>query len=269
MARLDSKLDPKFATLALALLSPKYADSFSPDMLDLFHHQRKIAAFRESCLGADHKILLREIEYFDILAMHIQCRLLMFPFEHYEPATAIQTISRIALLIYIIQNRFGIYRRAPVSNVLAVQLYEALIFSDIDDLWNEYPDIMLWSLFFGAYASTGQSDYYPWFVSELAKGASLQGLSNWDNSEKILSWFFYIKRLHQAPFQKIWQEVATEMSTNARRVPFNIASKATPSTNTSIITSPSASVGRATSLSTGASPDITADFESLIDLDAE
>lgn len=66
--------------------------------------------------------------------------------------------------------------------------------------------MLLWALFLGAHMSLGERER-PWFVNMLAVVAQTIQLHGWLQLRALLARFYYVDRVFQEPFRRIWDEV--------------------------------------------------------------
>lgn len=117
-----------------------------------------------------------------------------------------QSICRIVVPIFVVQNQIDIYRQSAVVESLMSQLLEVMESLDLQDCWERYTELMVWAFMFGAFTSTQQAQR-EWVLFEMAKGGRGRVNWQWEEIEKILLGFFYVDRLYEANFRKICDEV--------------------------------------------------------------
>ena len=94
---------------------------------------------------------------------------------------------------------------SPLVRIIVRRLQSTLSFSQQDTLFELDSNFLLWCLFIGTYASSGQTTE-PWFLAMIRMTASRLRLRSWTDIYRSLINCYYIDSLFEEPFSKIWIE---------------------------------------------------------------
>ena len=205
--RIFQRIDPTFRSLASEFGSPKYRPLLNSEIVQSYRELGLVIAFRESCIGNETDVELIEIEYFNTLWLRAQHSLITFSSSCcFRQDSDVQSICRIVVPIFAIQNQLDIYRQSAVIESLMNQFLEILKSLDLQDCWGRYTDLMVWAFMFGAYTSTQQAQR-EWFLFGMTKGGHERVAWQWEEVRKSLLGCFYVDRLFEADFRMICEEV--------------------------------------------------------------
>jgi hypothetical protein len=116
----------------------------------------------------------------------------------------IQDFCIIAALLFIYTSIQKWNSYSPLVRSV-VGLQSALPSTNQDTLLAIDSNVLLWSLFIGAYASSGQITRQ-WFVMMIGRVASSLFLKDWINVQACLMACYYIDSLYEEAFKDIWLE---------------------------------------------------------------
>lgn len=137
---------------------------------------------------------------------NIDHRFLSYPFDHFQGYRPIQETIRRAYVVFSNAHYSVVHPSSAIARFLIKDLKDALEATDLRSCWDNAIEALLWVLFHGAHLSFGQLER-PWFVNLLARVASFLRLHDWVLVRDILLKFYYVDRVFQDSFQRIWEEV--------------------------------------------------------------
>jgi hypothetical protein len=141
-----------------------------------------------------------------ITRLNVDHRFLSYPFDHYGNYRPIQEAIRQAFITYSSAHYSVVQPGSKVAECHVEDLKKALEMTDLSSCWGDASQALLWALFQGAHLSFGQRER-PWFVAVLTKAASCLRLRTWMQARAVLVRFYYIDRVFQNSFRRIWDEV--------------------------------------------------------------
>jgi len=194
-----------YRDIGTAILEPSVTSLFDWQLAQAFRDLREVMLYREYYQFQSQAPPPAELDHFNIKSYNLRYLILTLPFQMVPPASDKQEPCRLALLIFWNANYMVANPDSALFRALTTQLKVALEKSDMQGVWGPHFELLMWVLFLGAHISGGQRER-PWFVLNLARGARILKLGEWDNVRKMLLRFFYLDRVYQKSFQEAWQE---------------------------------------------------------------
>jgi hypothetical protein len=191
--------------LGTALLLPEVAALFDWRLNQAFRDLREIVLYREYYHHKECPPPPAELDHFNIKSYNLRYLVLTIPFQMQTPVIDKQEACRIALLVFWNANYLVGQPNSALFRRLTTQLKAALEKSNLQDFWAPHHDLLTWVLFLGAHISAGQRER-PWFVINLARGATLLELVEWAETRTLLLRFIYLDRIYEKSFEEVWQE---------------------------------------------------------------
>ena len=189
------------------LMGSKYINLLDPDIVETYQNLRTVLIFRESCIGNEEDLTVKEMEYSETMILRIQHCLISFASSwHFRKDSDVQNVCRIVLPMLVFSSQFPYYRETTVIESMVVQLWEVLSRLNLDRCWSLYPDLMIWAFLFGVYFSSRQPKRQ-WFLSEVSKRSKNHIDCQWENVRNMLINFFFIERLYGAEFKAFCEEI--------------------------------------------------------------
>jgi len=111
----------------------------------------------------------------------------------------------IATLLFIYTSIQKWKSHSPLVRIVVRQLQGSLTSTNEEALLGLDSNLLLWSLFIGAYASPGQITRR-WFVMEISKVTAHLLLTDWADIHACLMACYYVDSLFDASFEEIWFE---------------------------------------------------------------
>lgn len=199
-----SKCDPAIARIGEAFQDPELSPLFDGEMFQLLQNARKAWVCFELIGVYDfHPEIKRQAT---IMRVNIDHRLLSYPFDHYGTHRPIQEAIRQAFVTFSSAHYCVVQPSSKIARCHIEDLQNALIMTDLKSCWGTASRALLWVLFHGAHLTFGQRER-PWFVTALARVSQSLQLQTWIQTRAILVRFYYVDRVFQDSFRKIWEEV--------------------------------------------------------------
>jgi len=111
----------------------------------------------------------------------------------------------LTLLIFWNANTQLHGRKSKLYKHFAADLKAALVAADWRRLLNEYPLLLIWMCFLGAFISRHKGDQ-PWFVATISEFARARPTITWDELVVELNRFLYIEDIYGRDFRQIWKD---------------------------------------------------------------
>ena len=140
------------------------------------------------------------------MRVNIDHRLLSYPFDHYGTHRPIQEAIRQAFVTFSSAHYCVVQPSSKIARCYVEDLQNALTMTDLKSCWGTASRALLWVLFQGAHLTFAQRER-PWFVTALARVSQSLQLQTWIQTRAILVRFYYVDRVFQESFRKIWEEV--------------------------------------------------------------
>jgi hypothetical protein len=135
----------------------------------------------------------------------IDQRFASFPFDYYSDL-AVQEVVRQAFIIFSNGHYNVVQPASKIARRLIEDYKHALEATDLKACWGEAWRLLIWVLFLGAHMSAGQRER-PWFVMTLARAGKRLGPGRgWLQVRALLVRFYYVDRVFQDEFCRIWDE---------------------------------------------------------------
>lgn len=122
-----------------------------------------------------------------------------------EISNEVQQFYIIATLLFIYTSIQKWKSHSPLVRIVVGQLRSSLLSINQDTLLGLDSKLFLWSLFIGAYASSGQITR-PWFVMMIGRVTTPLLVKDWVDLQASLMACYYIDNLFEAAFEEIWLE---------------------------------------------------------------
>ncbi|KAL8787758.1 MAG: hypothetical protein Q9195_007627 [Heterodermia aff. obscurata] len=166
-----------------------------------------VIAFRESCIGNQSGLELIETDYFDVMWLRAQHSLICFSSSNmFRQDSDVQKICRIIVPMFVVHTQLVTYRHSPATESLKAQFLEAIADMDLQKLWEQYHELMVWAFMFVCH-SCGEPAWRERLLIEMAKGGQGKMRWEWQEVRKILLGFFFVERLHGQDFRNMCEEV--------------------------------------------------------------
>lgn len=120
-----------------------------------------------------------------------------------ETSNEVQKFYIIATLLFIYTSIQKWKSHSPLVRIVVRQLQSSLLSINQDTLLELDSNSFLWSLFIGAYASSGQITR-PWFVMMIRRATLL--VKDWVDFQASLKAYYYIDNPFEVAFEEIWRE---------------------------------------------------------------
>ena len=117
----------------------------------------------------------------------------------------VQNFYIIATVLFIYTSIQKWKSHSPLVRIVVKQLQNSLSSVNQDTLLGLHSDFFLWSLFIGAYASSGQITR-PWFIMMIKRATALLFVREWVDVQAGLMACYYIDNLFDVAFEEIWLE---------------------------------------------------------------
>jgi len=196
--------DPSTARLGEGLLDPELSNHLDKEMLNLLDNARKTWVCFE-LLGV-HDFPTEVKRQASIARVNIDHRLLSYPFDHHSGYRPIQEAIRQAFITFSSAHYCVVQPSSKIARCHVEDLQNALALTDLQTCWGSANKVLLWVLFQGAHLTFGQRER-PWFVIGLARVIQTLKLRSWIQVRSILVRFYYVDRVFQDSFRRIWEEV--------------------------------------------------------------
>jgi hypothetical protein len=141
-----------------------------------------------------------------ITRLNVDHRFLSYPFDHYGTYRPVQEVIRQAFITFSSAHYSVVQPGSKVAECHIEDLKKVLEMTDLGSCWGDASQALLWALFYGAHLSSGQRER-PWFVAVLTKVASSLRMRTWMQVRTVLVRFYYVDRVFQDSFRRIWEEV--------------------------------------------------------------
>lgn len=199
-----SSADPSHARLGEAFLRPELTQHFDDGFLDLMRDARRAwVCFEEIGVG---ELLFSEKKSASMQRLQIDHRFLSYPFDHFGPYRPIQEAIRQAFILFSNASYNVVQPSSKIARCLVEDLKSALEATDLKTCWGSAYKALLWALLMGAHMCFGQRER-PWFVTALARVGQNLPRRDWFQVRGELVQFYYLDRVCQESFKKIWDEV--------------------------------------------------------------
>lgn len=184
--KLSARIDPKFFTGLVQLQDVvNYTNTFDKSFETLPVELRRL--YLSKTFAVEHAIL-SQISPHSIAIV--------------SPIADFCTIA-VLLFIYTSIQRWSPY--SPLVRIIVGQLQRSLTDANQEALLVLDPNLLLWSLFIGAYASHGQNTR-PWFVALIRKISKSLLACSWTHVQACIMRCYYIDGLFGEAFEQIWLE---------------------------------------------------------------
>ena len=205
---ISMRINPELGSQSSELLSSRYVRLLDPSQVETYTELSIVVAFRESCIGSGNEPELIETDFFDSIWLRAQHSLVSFSSScMFRQDSDVQIICRIIVPIFVVQTQIITYRHSPAAESLKDQFLEAIAHMDLQKLWKQFHDLMVWAFMFVCY-SCGEQAWRERFLLEMAKGGRGKIKWEWPEVRKVLLGFFFVDRLHAAEFRKMCEEIA-------------------------------------------------------------
>lgn len=87
----------------------------------------------------------------------------------------------------------------------------------VDVLWSQFPHVMTYLLFAGAFASRGAENEKIWFTRRLCRGAEMGVFQSFEDVTKMLGMFIGLQTVREELLVDVWTDVVREMSGSVGR----------------------------------------------------
>ena len=122
-----------------------------------------------------------------------------------ESSNEVQNFYIIATILFIYTSIQKWKSHSPLVRIVVRQVQNSLSSTNHDTLLGLDPNFFLWSLFIGAYASSGQITR-PWFIMMITRATTLLPVKDWIDVQAGLMACYYIDNLFEGAFEEIWLE---------------------------------------------------------------
>jgi hypothetical protein len=201
------------ANTASALISLIEIPSiFGDGMSKVFYDLAELVWYAEWIKsGRYHQKLDDKIEgYFNTEVIYVEYALHMDRYlETGEPKgdANIEGCVRLACLLFHNGTIWEFYPQiGPVFPKPISGLRTALAATIPTGFFQMFPEVLIWVLFIGAWASRLVPER-TFFVTELAAAVGRQGIESWQELRTLLLNFFYVDRVHQTTLRGLWDEI--------------------------------------------------------------
>lgn len=199
-----SNADPSHARLGEAFQEAELTQHFDAEFVELMRDARRAwVCFEQIGLG---DLSSSEKKSASIQRLNIDHRLLSYPFDHFGPYKPIQEAIRQTFITFSNASYNVVQPSSKIARCLVEDLKSALEATDLKNCWGSAYKALMWALFLGAHMSFGQRER-PWFVTALARVSQNLPRRDWFQVRKELVQFYYLDRVCQESFRKIWDEV--------------------------------------------------------------
>lgn len=123
-----------------------------------------------------------------------------------SPAYFHQHSWSVAAMIYVNCSLRTWDIASPPIKLMVSELIYYLRQSDLESMWSDSPEVMLWILFIGATASWEQRDR-GWILVKLRHGIDVLHLRNHEELEKLLMSLLYPECMLRDSLREIWKEI--------------------------------------------------------------
>jgi hypothetical protein len=214
-------VDPELLNFGSRLLSKGLSIVLAPPLIAIFADLKRLVIFNEICKAPGYVSTPGDLDFFNVQETAIEHQLLAkhalttaqscHPWSFYSVITE---CCRLAALIYTFTALWVFESNSAVLRSPMKQLQQTLIdnMSILFDVrWAAYSDVLLWVLFIGSHAASGQVER-PFFVdgTEGLAGQRL-GLKRWEDVRKLMRGLLYNERFYGAAFEAIWDESIMEL----------------------------------------------------------
>lgn len=223
----------EFQPLGMALLKdPRYRTYLSQDSLQLYNDIRRLMIWQSVHMRQPYTYPLwrDDHDFTVILVAQTMTRLATIVPEHrLQNISAIETLCDTVMQFFVVESQGAVWRQTTIAPKIVALLRELLscpddseqcctvqdasqrvVGFDLAPLWAEYPELVIWSFLYGAYAIVGDQVQQTWFLYHCAKGIvrhhdpSIETWS-WDTLVNGLQGFFYLRHLHDPEFSALWR----------------------------------------------------------------
>lgn len=152
-----------------------------------------------------------EREFFEDIFCAVQRMLVMFP-QPGDPGVVLSTTYyrqnswRVAAIIYCVCVLRSWDVASLPTRTIASELVKALRSSDIQSMWFDSPEVLVWMLVNGAIVAWDKLDR-GWFLIELRYGIGYLGLKSPEELEELLKSLLYCEDVSRAELRGIWEEI--------------------------------------------------------------
>lgn len=198
---------PSLTYLGYRFFDPDIASILDPEMLQILHYFRHLINYVEQTASKEKQ--LPNDTYTSGEFLTAESLLLSFPYEGHSILNMngrIQECCRIAVLLYSNSALWNIPSYFALKQGLVRNFRNALKELDLEDCQACFPDLLLWLLFLGSWASEQQLER-TWYVHRLARVVQNLGLVTWEDTRLQLQGFFYVDRLLNKPWGRLFDEV--------------------------------------------------------------
>lgn len=180
------------------------------DFLTLVAKRRTYILFREMFSSESTWPSAEELEYFTLTELSVDYHLLLMLFA--SKPSSLTAVQESVCLGFLTCGHISSTSFEPASwwswmKIMAKQLRNALVQTNLSDFWGQNSALLLWVLFVGAHTSYGQPDR-PWFVAQLARGITVLGLHSREAIRAVLVKFFYAEHYFGRSLDDLWEEAA-------------------------------------------------------------
>jgi hypothetical protein len=202
---------------ATGFCTPANRKLLNPAIMKAITSMRTYLQFRRLSCTAAIRTSSQEFEFFYMRHCAVEYDLLSMPFDETPSSlTPLQNAVRLILFIFGFATYTKLEPSAAYTQAIMAQLKESLEAIDLSALWT--PDLLLWTLFFGAHISR-QTKERPWFITCLARSIRQLELRSADEMQRVLLRFFYIGGFSRESLLEIWHEVSSAGQAHAEGMP--------------------------------------------------
>ena len=201
------RVHPDLQSLSSSLQGAKYSPFLEPSIMQAYQELSIVIAYKESSIGKEKQLDMLEIEYFDTLWLRVQHELISLTASSFlREISDVQKICGLVIKMFVGHYQVGLYYHFATIESLVNKTMELFKSLDLQECWEEYPELMLWAFLLTIYATTDPMKQ-EWFLFELAKGVRNRVVWEWKTVREILLGFFYVDRVYQEKFRAICEEV--------------------------------------------------------------
>jgi hypothetical protein len=202
-------------SLGIRLFDPSLPSStvFHPAVNAIFHDLRQVVHMAEYAGSHINSMEWSELKWMTVKTLAVEHRLLSLAYDPVlqseTPDPRIQSCVRIATIIY---TNITLLNNIPIEilRYLVPQLKYAFSQTDLNAFWAPFADILLWVLCIGAHLAETTPDE-EWFLEHMTRTAEFLLIREWTEVSSLLRGFFYLKRMHEAPLERMWRKVQMKM----------------------------------------------------------
>lgn len=211
-----TSIDPELLNFGSRLLSKELLKVLAPPLVAILVDLKRLVIFNELCKAPGIVSTPEDLEFFNVQETAIEHQLLathrLTAEQLRHPCSFPSVITeccRLAALIYTFTALWVFESNSAVLRSPTKQLQRTVVdnMSVLFDIrWAAPTDVLLWALFIGSHAASGQVER-PFFVKGIERLAGQRlGLKSWEEVRKLMRGFLYNERFYGVAFEMIWNE---------------------------------------------------------------